>query len=236
MTHTPPDIAALRALAEKAKHGPWTHSGQRGVPRHCTVAQVFDENGHALAELEPTIIEGLATDTAAHIAASNPQVTISLCDEIERLRASEAKMREVAARTPPRIDEHSDDIAIDTFATAMKAKMARQRERGYGGWNDPTLCPVSRLAKMLQDHLPKGDLVDVGNFLMMLSHREGGSAALAAAALPPQEPMGKDVIERFAMHLYHDAHGQSFTEGGTVMEIIVRRLREVERLVREGEK
>lgn len=61
-----------------------------------------------------------------------------------------------------------DDVAIDRFAAAMKAKMAKQRVKGYGGWDDPKVCPTDRLQQMLADHLPKGDPVDVANFAMML--------------------------------------------------------------------
>lgn len=75
---------------------------------------------------------------------------------------------------------HPDDIAVDEFATAMKIKLAKQRAKGYGGWEDPAQCPVERLATMLVDHIGKGDPVDVGNFSMMLHHREGGGQAMAS--------------------------------------------------------
>lgn len=63
------------------------------------------------------------------------------------------------------LDQHSDDLAVDAFALAMKAKMKKQREKGYGGWE---LCPTERLQSLLFDHIGKGDPVDVGNFAMML--------------------------------------------------------------------
>jgi hypothetical protein len=63
---------------------------------------------------------------------------------------------------------HSDDVAVDRFAAAMKAKLAKQRAKGYGGWET---CPVERLQGMLFKHVPKGDPVDVANFAMMLSAR-----------------------------------------------------------------
>lgn len=66
---------------------------------------------------------------------------------------------------------HADDIAIDAFAAAMKEKMAAGRAKGRAGWNDPAACPNGTLARMLLDHVAKGDPVDVGNFAMMLFAR-----------------------------------------------------------------
>lgn len=66
---------------------------------------------------------------------------------------------------------HPDDTAVDKFAAAMKEKMAKQRAKGYGGWEDPQACPPALLQKMLIDHIIKGDPVDVGNFAMMLFAR-----------------------------------------------------------------
>jgi hypothetical protein len=71
---------------------------------------------------------------------------------------------------------HPDDIAVDKFAAAMKDKMAKQRAKGYGGWQDKDDCPAERLQKFLVDHIPKGDPVDVGNFAMMLFSRGEGTA------------------------------------------------------------
>lgn len=77
---------------------------------------------------------------------------------------------------------HPDDQAVDRFASAMKAKLAKKRGEGRGGWEDDTQCHVSELAKMLVGHVAKGDPVDIGNFAMMLFNREGGADALRAAA------------------------------------------------------
>lgn len=66
---------------------------------------------------------------------------------------------------------HPDDIAVDRFASAMKAKLAKKRVEGRSGWDDKTACPTERLQAMLVDHLAKGDPVDVGYFAMMLFNR-----------------------------------------------------------------
>ena len=66
---------------------------------------------------------------------------------------------------------HSDDIAIDGFAAAMKAKMAASRAKGRSGW--PT-ASSAHLTYLLVEHLEKGDPVDVANFAMM-PHQSGQS-------------------------------------------------------------
>lgn len=76
---------------------------------------------------------------------------------------------------------HPDDLAVDRFAVAMKAKMAKQRAKGYGGWNDANICTVESLSQMLIEHVPKGDTVDVANFAMML-HQRGSAIVQPVAA------------------------------------------------------
>ena len=61
---------------------------------------------------------------------------------------------------------HSDDIAVDAFAALMKAKLKKKRGDGRGGWEE---CRPHELAKMLCDHLDKGDPVDIANFCMFIS-------------------------------------------------------------------
>ncbi|WP_241132615.1 hypothetical protein [Achromobacter insuavis] len=76
--------------------------------------------------------------------------------------------RSVLAGADPR---HADDIAVDQFATAMKAKLAKKRAEGRGGWNDKSQCSAGHLSQLLRGHVDKGDPVDVGNLAMMLQQR-----------------------------------------------------------------
>jgi hypothetical protein len=71
---------------------------------------------------------------------------------------------------------HPDDMAVDRFASAMKAKLASQRAKGHGGWDNKDICSEERLQQMLEDHVRKGDPVDVGNLSMMLWSREESTA------------------------------------------------------------
>ena len=75
---------------------------------------------------------------------------------------------------------HSDDIAVDSFATALKAKLAKKRKDGRGGWHDPEQCSAAYLSKLMREHVEKGDPLDVGAFAMMLQQR--GEAIQPAAA------------------------------------------------------
>lgn len=64
---------------------------------------------------------------------------------------------------------HSDDIAVDEFARAMKQKMAKKRDDGRGGWE---YAHPLYLSELLKDHVEKGDPIDVANFCMMLWHHK----------------------------------------------------------------
>lgn len=84
---------------------------------------------------------------------------------------------------------HPDDAAVDRFAAAMKAKLAKARDKGRGGWDDPAQCSAEFLAKLLIEHLTKGNagtFEDVANFAMMLHQRGADPQVLAAAASPAQ--------------------------------------------------
>ena len=69
---------------------------------------------------------------------------------------------------------HRDDAAVDALAELMKAKLAKQRAKGYGGWD--TDCTRERLSELLRGHVDKGDPVDVANFCAFLSSRGEGIA------------------------------------------------------------
>lgn len=68
--------------------------------------------------------------------------------------------------------QHNDDAAVDSFAAAMKIKLAKKREQGRSGWDDESRCEMSSLAEMLISQIAKGDPVDIANFCMMLHQRE----------------------------------------------------------------
>lgn len=86
---------------------------------------------------------------------------------------------------------HTDDMAVDRFAAAMKAKLASARAKGRSGWDDPERCTVEHLSELLHGHLAKGDPVDVANFCMMLSARGSGIVQPPqASGEPPAQKCG----------------------------------------------
>ena len=94
--------------------------------------------------------------------------------KIERDMNAAEEQKEQQKREHISIREQAiDRAAVHDFSTAMEIKMNKSREKGKGGWHDPYQCTVSSLAKLMREHLDKGDYVDVGNFAMMLWHRTG---------------------------------------------------------------
>ncbi|CAH1665458.1 MULTISPECIES: hypothetical protein [unclassified Chelatococcus] len=74
-------------------------------------------------------------------------------------------------RTEVVTDAHPDDLAVNRFAAAMKAKLAQKRTEGRSGWDDPAQCSGEYLSLLLVEHVDKGDPLDVGNLAMMLHQR-----------------------------------------------------------------
>lgn len=99
------------------------------------------------------------------------------------------------AQTAP---QHPDDAAVGRFAAAMKAKLAKSRAKGRGGWDDPNVCSVEFLARLLVEHLGKGNagtFEDVANFAMMLHQRGADPKVLAEAAEAPIKKARGEALE-----------------------------------------
>ena len=113
--------------------------------------------------------------------------------EIEALRAENERLKSYGKN-----ERHPDDMAVDTFAKAMKAKMKASREKGRHGWEYGN---IRYLAAQLIYHVKKGDPVDVANFCMML-HNRGQSEVLSRAWVaevdgkaPPKVLSAEEVTE-----------------------------------------
>jgi len=107
-------------------------------------------------------------------------------DVLEALKIVEDEQ----AAAPAEAREHVDDVAVDEFAIAMKAKMASARAKGRSGWET---CAPAELSRMLREHVEKGDPRDVANFCMMLHHHGApiGGAADAGEAVAQGAQGGK---------------------------------------------
>lgn len=130
-----------------------------------------------------------AMDLADHASPAPWSASLALKAmraEIERLRSAQEQAAER--------EQHPDDVAVDQFAEALKAKLAEARTKGRSGWQDKIDCPQQRLSNMLRDHVEKGDPRDVANFCMFLYQR-------GESILPSQEKAEPVAIEgeRFSL-------------------------------------
>ena len=82
-------------------------------------------------------------------------------------------LREELAQQEP--VQHPDDEAVDRFAAAMKDKLAKARDAGRSGWQDPA-WPVDQIRDALYKHIAKGDPRDVANYCMFLWARDASTA------------------------------------------------------------
>lgn len=130
-------------------------------------AEVVDHLNRDNPEDGTYSVVALFRDAAPQASASDfaklQSAYVGACDQIARLLASCPD----ASRA-----QHPDDIAVDNFAAAMKAKLAEKRAEGRGGWNDKSQCTAEVLSQLLRGHVDKGDPVDVGN-LAMMQHQRG---------------------------------------------------------------
>ena len=99
-------------------------------------------------------------------------------------------------------DQHQDSLAVDNLAKLMKEKLAKQRAKGYGGWD--TDCSQERLSEMLRSHLEKGDPVDVANFCAFLSARQEAIAKAAPAEASFQDRVQPWMQECFGPEIADD--------------------------------
>lgn len=131
-------------------------------------------------------VEQLASAIAQtrHVFESEPAAG----DVLEYLKAVLDSAPSVPCAAPPHActgagasSVHADDLAVDRFTAAMKAKLAACRAAGRGGWDNPEECEVEDLAAQLVHSIDKGDPLDVGNFAMMLHQRQAGASVLSDA-------------------------------------------------------
>lgn len=167
---------ALQALAEK--HGATSYRNRADTQHPAfgfTLEQLKAFSADAAAPLQQLIAEIDQHMRAEWDARRLPAMSWP-ADLAKRVHA---------AANGEQVMQHPDDAAVDALATLMKAKLAKQRAKGYGGW-DTAECSQQRLSDMLRGHIDKGDPVDVANFCAFLSARGEGIAAAPVAEAPAQ--------------------------------------------------
>lgn len=121
--------------------------------------------------------------------------TAAQAGTIVRITALEGENAELRKR--PAIDvapgaaggvDHENDMAVDSFAANIKAKLASRSAAGGGAWNDPAQCSIEHLQGVLVEWVAKGDPVSVGALAMMIQQR-GGRTALAQHQQNPPIPL-----------------------------------------------
>ncbi|WP_186079496.1 hypothetical protein [Burkholderia gladioli] len=190
----------------------WQKAGRPGVPASPATAAAqehYDEikatlsGAHAIME-NVAAIERRVGPLGSHARGYTHKLTAAL-RHLDALAAGR-----VAPATAEASEPHSDDIAVDAFAAAMKAKMAAARAKGRSGWET---CTPADLSRMLRDHVEKGDPRDVANFCMMLHHHGAsiGGAADAGEAVA-------SVDEATFKHLFYKHGGPVDSEGWCINE------------------
>lgn len=139
------------------------------------------------------------------------------------LSGKDAAMMRDTARAALRASRHSrhgDDIAVDFFAAAMKAKLAKKRGEGRGGWENKEDCSRVFLSELLREHVDKGDPVDVANFAMMI-HQRGECIPLPLPVTLNElqrRGAGEDIVALVSM-LIGDRLPKTITERVTMADL-----------------
>lgn len=123
-------------------------------------------------------VEDVASEMADNIIALDllaNELGVDLAAAVVRKFNATSEKYRLETRLDPSAGEeagvHPDDLAVDRFAVAMKAKLAKKRAEGRGGWDDREQCTGAFLSQLLVEHVEKGDPLDVGNLAMMLHQR-----------------------------------------------------------------
>lgn len=115
------------------------------------------------------------------VAAKSPAYTEGHCKE--RAKPGGCQLPNVQCGFPKcdieDVPYHTDDLAVDQFAKALKNKLREKRAKGYSGWNDPKLCTEQDLSSRLAKKLDCGDVIDIGNYAMMLYNRGASNEVVA---------------------------------------------------------
>jgi hypothetical protein len=99
-------------------------------------------------------LRAIAAEKEAQTAPRVATAEDDMHDAIDRSIAPMLDDRWTPAEKEAQAAPGPDDDYVDRFAVAMKAKLARAREKGRSGWQDMDAVTLSR---MLWEHVEKGE-------------------------------------------------------------------------------
>lgn len=167
-------------------------------------------------QLEVRLIESAENAKKWHEAHSSASDRITVL-EVENAELRKRPAIDVAPGAAGGVD-HENDMAVDSFAAAIKAKLSTRSAAGGGSWNDPAQCSIEHLQGVLVEWVAKGDPVSVGALAMMIQQR-GGRTALAQhqqnplLALLALQPLVEPVYIGKALMAHREA--RVVLDGGT---------------------
>lgn len=194
----------IAKLADTVRHRNMDGNGERSLQQHVEelVALEAAPTGNvALVEGDHRAIMGALSKCACKKCGGSGEVNNAeagdmyfrswICDDCQGKGWDRLAYNEVMSGTPAAATTlHPDDLAVDRFATAMKAKLAVARAKGRHGWDDPENCTEEFLATLLVNHIPKGNagnFEDIANLAMMLHQRGADPVVLAAVTTPTED-------------------------------------------------
>lgn len=169
-----PEGKRLADAVAKAEFFDWIHEAEPGDVFYLTV---YDEVVRLAGELDRPI---------------DHQSKLHLGKIISHLREAE----------PGNEEDLIDARGVLKATVEMLRKMRASSKKGRGGWHDPSRCAVDFLMAQLLEHLPKGDMVDVMNFAMMLWNR---SLSVEVSSQEFRESMG-EMLNAMARGLLNDEY------------------------------
>jgi len=86
---------------------------------------------------------------------------------------------------------HPDDLAVDRFAIAMKARLAAQRVGAQPDWCDPARADLKDLAAALMNAIAAGHAIDIAVRCMQLKERDARPTVLGGAWYACSTAMGE---------------------------------------------
>ncbi|MCD4509757.1 hypothetical protein LQT97_00770 [Brucella pseudogrignonensis] len=132
-----------------------------------TAQEVFDIMcDRIMSAIEP------APSPRAQALEEAAQVAYRVCAEIRHITLGDKAAAAIRALSSQHVlEQHTDDIAVDRFANAMKIKLKIKRAQGRGGWEDKKAVTREYLSYLLLQNCLKGSTLNVANLAMMLHQR-----------------------------------------------------------------